>query len=136
MAVITLTPASIATVSGPVNQRIAGEAIIQGGVYYIKASDGKAYNAQCDGTAAEAAARGVALVAATAAGQRILGQEGGTIDVGAVLTLGKAYVVSRTAGKVIALDELLSTDRVTGVGYPVTTSRLKLAFCDSGAQVP
>ena len=116
--------------------RIAGEALVQGAFYYIKASDGRAYNA-VNTSAAAAAADGVALVAATAAGQPFVGQEGGELAVGAaLLTLGKAYAVSATAGKCIAVDELLNPAFITGVGYPLSTSSLKLAFCATGAQVP
>lgn len=135
MAAITFTPASLLRDNGPTVTRIAGEALIQGAIYYIKASDGKAYNA-VNTSAAAAAARGVALVAATAANQPFVGQEGGEIAVGAVLVLGKAYAVSATAGKCIAVDELANPAFITGVGYPKTTSTLKLAFCASGAQVP
>jgi hypothetical protein len=136
MAAITFTPASVLRTNGPTATRIAGEALVQGAIYYIKASDQRAYNA-VNTSAAAAAARGVALVAATAAGQPFVGQEGGELAVGsAVLTLGKAYAVSATAGKCIAVDELANPAFITGVGYPKTTSTLKLAFCASGAQVP
>lgn len=136
MAAITFTPASVLRTNGPTKTRIAGEALVQGAFYYIKASDGKAYNA-VNTSAAAAAVKGVALVAATAAGQPFVGQEGGELAVGsALLTLGKAYAVSATAGKCIAVDELVNPAYIAGVGYPMTTSSLKLAFCASGAQVP
>lgn len=136
MAAITFTPASLLRSSGPTKIRVAGEALVQGAFYYIKASDNKAYNAVNTSVAA-ASVDGVALVAATAAGQQFIGQEGGELAVGsALLVLGKAYAVSATAGKCIAVDELVNPAYISGVGYPMTTSTLKLAFCASGAQVP
>ncbi|MCC7139777.1 MAG: hypothetical protein IT460_15245 [Planctomycetes bacterium] len=136
MAAITITAANVARASGPTRTRRAGEAISPGELYYIKASDKRAYKAVCTGTEEAASAVGVALSGASAAGAPFVGQEGGEVDVGAVLTLGKAYVVSATAGKCIAVDELVNPNRISGVGYPKTTSRLKLAFCPSGAVVP
>jgi hypothetical protein len=138
MAAITFTPASVEP-AGRNNRRrrVAGEAIIQGGLYYIKASDRRAYNAQCDGaSAAEADWRGVAETAATAAGDEFIGTESGDLDVGAVLVMNKPYCVSRTAGKVIAHDELVTPDLVVLVGFPVSTSRLRLAKCNTGYTIP
>lgn len=136
MAAITLTPASLARVTGPTRRILAGEALIQGAQVYYKASDGRAYNSQSDGTTAEADTKGTALVAATAAGQPVEVQEGGDLDCGAVLTVGKVYCISTTAGKMIAADELLTTEKVTVVGVAKSTSRLGLIYKASGAAVP
>lgn len=136
MAAITFTPASVLRVSGPQREFIAGEALFEGAVFYVKASDGKAYLSQADGSAAEIDADGIALAATTAAGQPFIGQTGGDVDVGAVLVVGEAYAVSATAGKVIAKSELTSGQRVCGVGYAATTSRLRLAFRNATAAIP
>lgn len=137
MAVITFTPSSVAK-AGRNNTRIrvAGEAIIQGGVYYIKSSDRKAYNAQCDGTAAEVDAIGIASTAATAAGQSFEGIESGDVDVGAVLTANTAYAVSRTAGKCIAHGELVQNDLVCILGWALSTSRLRMSRVNTGYTIP
>lgn len=135
MAAITLTPASVARVNGPKRLYTSGEAIIQGGQFYV-ASDGKAYNAKCDGTALQAQARGTALTAASAANKPFLGQEGGDLDVGTSdLVAGEVYCVSRTAGKMIPLNELVSTDKCTVVGVAKSASRLSLIYRASGSAV-
>lgn len=136
MAAITFTPASVLRVTGPQREMVAGEALFEGAAYYIKASDRRAYLAQADGSAAEIDADGIALAATTAAGQPFMGQEGGDLDVGAVLVVGETYCVSRTAGKVIAKSELLTGDRVAVVGVAKTSSRLRLCFRNAEAAIP
>lgn len=136
MAVITLTPASVARVNGPKRLYTSGEAIVQGGQFYVKASDHLAYNAKCDGTAAEAEAKGTALTAASAAGKPFLGQEGGDLDVGTSdLVAGEVYCLSRTAGKMIAHSELVATDKCTVVGVAKSASRLSLLYRAAGVAV-
>lgn len=135
MAVITLTPASVLRVTGPIRRILSGEALIEGAQVYYKASDGRAYNAQSDGTAAEADAKGTALNAASAAGKPVEVQEGGDLDVGAVLVAGEVYCLSTTAGKMIAKSELLTTEKVTICGVAKSTSRIALAYKASGAAI-
>lgn len=136
MAAITFTPASVLRVTGPQRECIAGEALFEGAAYYIKTSDRRAYLAQADGSAAEIDADGIALAATTAAGQPFMGQEGGDLDVGAVLVVGETYCVSATAGKVIAKSELTSGQRVAVVGVAKTSSRLRLCFRNAEAAIP
>lgn len=126
MANLSPTAANVKRVSGHTEQRVAGEAVTRGAPCYIKASDRKAYLGQCDSTAEEAEAYWIALNDA-AADQPVTLQKGGDLDVGAVLTAGVIYVLSATAGKIAPASDLVSGNRLTVIGVPLSTSRLRLA---------
>lgn len=137
MAAVTFTPASVAWVSGARRFRRSGEALVKGAVYYVKSSDGRIYNAACNGTAEVASARGITLSEANAAGEMIECVEGqGVVDVGTVLTVGTDLYLSATAGKLAPRADLTNPNRIVFGGCPKTTSRLAFCFVNAEAVVP
>lgn len=135
MANLAPTAANVKRVSGGVFQKIAGEAVVRGAPCYLKASDGKAYNGQCDGTAEEAETLYIALNDA-AADQPVTLMSGGVVNLGAILTVGVVYVLSATAGKICPAADLVTGNRLTILGAATTTSLLKFAPCASAGAVP
>lgn len=134
MSNLSPTAANVKRVSGAIFQKTAGIAMVRGDVVYIKASDGKAWLAQCDGTAAEAEGLYIVLNDASP-DQPVTLQKGGVVNMGAILTEGVIYVLSATAGKIAPAADLASTNYVTVVGVAETTSLLHLAPCASGGQL-
>lgn len=131
MAALTITAASVAYVSGPVKgDQIAGEAFAAGAMLYYKASDGKWYKAQCDGTVAEAGADGIgmALSTADAANARVtVAQPGAVVSVGTG-TAGIIYTIGRTAGTLVPSADMASTDKVTPAAHGIGSSQLQLMY--------
>ena len=66
MAALTVTATNVVFVSGSVIQHTIGETVTAGQAVYLK-TDGRVWKAQCDGTAAEAAAIGILLSGGAAA---------------------------------------------------------------------
>jgi len=98
-----------------------GETITAGQSLYLKASDGKYWKTQCDGTAEEAAAGGIALVGGGANQLGVL-LTSGTLTIGGTLVAGRHYAVSRAAGGICPESDLVSTDKVTILGLATTTA--------------
>lgn len=137
MADLTVTAANVAKGSGAVVKAgTSGEAITAGQTVYLKSSDGKYYLAQHDNTAAEAAAKGIALNSAPGADQPIDVQIGGNIDPGATVTVGTIYCVSATLGGIAPSTDVGSGDYVTTLGIGTSSSNIKMAVNASGAQIP
>jgi len=134
MSNLSPTAANVKRVSGATFQKIAGGTIARGDACYIKASDNKAYQGQCDGTAEEAEALYIALNDA-AADQPVTLQKGGEVNMGAIFTVGVVYCLSATAGKICPFADLVSTNRLTIIGAARTTSILRLAPCAPGAAI-
>ena len=133
MVDITITATNVTKGTGAtLNQTYyAGESITAGQCVYKKASDGKLWKAQCDGTAAEAAAIGIALHAASA-DQPLAIQTGGTINIGATVVVGTIYVVSGTAGGIAPWADLATTNYVTILGYGATASTITMDINATG----
>lgn len=101
---------------------IAGELIAAGNPYYVKLSDGKAYN--CDANTAtvnvpEASWGGIALNTAQI-GQPVVGQTGGQIFLSCTTVKGKAYILSAAAGKICPIDDATAGTpvfNITVVGF-------------------
>ncbi len=120
MAALTVTATSVVHVSGSVSQVTIGETVTAGQAVYTKAADGRVWKAQCDGTAAEAAATGIMLTGGAA------GQPGLKADNGAVINIGATtekvhYFANPTAGGVGLQADVLSTQYITRLGYSITT---------------
>lgn len=128
MVALTITPANVAWVSGPVlADQIAGEAFAAG-VSVYQADNGTWLRAQCDGTAIEAGANntGVALATADAANARVsIAPPGSVISIGTG-TAGIVYTIGRVVGQLVPTADLLSTDKVTPVALGIGTNRLLL----------
>lgn len=105
---------------------IFGEALDPGVALYRKASDGRHYKAQADGTAEEATFAGISLSTAAAAGQPGLMADGGEVqlDTAALLNaaVGDIVVLGAVAGSLYPSGDLVSTNRVSVVGYIKTSN--------------
>lgn len=133
MADLSQTATSVAV--GTVRKKIgtAGEAITAGMAVYLKASDQRYWKAQHDGTAAEAAAVGIALTSPGAAGNEMIVTDGnGTINIGATLTIGETYAVSATAGAICPNSDVGAADYVTNLGIATTAALLDMQIHVSG----
>lgn len=135
MADISVTPGSVLPGSDAVtSDKTIGESITAGQVLYAKASDsGKMWKSQADGTAAEAAAVGIALNGGSA-GQPIRVQTGGTITIGGAVTVGTIYCVSANAGGICSTTEVTTGHYVTVLGVGATTATINMGLKVSGVQ--
>lgn len=131
MADLSVTAASVVFTSGEKGQANAGEAITAGQVIYLTAA-GLAMKAQADGSTLEATAEGIALNAAGTGQPVVYAKPGSIINPGATLVLGDVYCVSVTAGGIGLIEELASTNKISIVGYPLTTSSMKVHIINTG----
>ena len=81
--------------------------------------------------AASAAAVGVALTAGEA-GQPVVFQSGGEIDVGATLVVGETYVVGAAAGGIAPIADVIATEFATILGIATAAGVLKMGVLQSG----
>lgn len=108
-------------------EKFAGVALTAGQIVYKDAAAADVLKlADANGTAAVAAAYGVALVNA-AIGQPCPVLRKGVITVGATIVVGTRYVLSATAGGVCPEADLVTDDYVTNVYEPISTTK---AACD------
>jgi len=143
MADITVTAANVAKGSGAVinHDFVAGETITAGMAVYRKESDGRWWKAQCDNTAEEVGNGsasvprfGVSLHGALA-GQPLSVQTSGPYTAGGTVVAGTPYVVSATAGGICPHADLVSTNKVTFVGYGISTTQIQIAPIVTGLTV-
>jgi hypothetical protein len=133
MADLSVTAGSVTYTSGETGAANAAATITAGQVIYINASSLAAL-AQADGTALEATIAGVALNGGST-GQRITyAKNGAIINIGATLVLGDIYCASVTAGAAGRIEELASTNYISVLGYPLSTSLLQLDIVNTGLQ--
>jgi hypothetical protein len=109
---------------------IAGASIAQGQSIYIDTS-GQLQLALKGVDAASAAAVGIALNAGEA-GQPIVYQSGGEVDVGATLVVGETYVVGAAAGGIAPVADVIATEFATILGIASAVGVLKIAVAQSG----
>ena len=105
---------------------LSGEALTHGQVVYKKAADGLYWLADADAEAS-AAAVGVVMCEAVAAGQEIVVQVEGdiTLGAGAAPARGVLYLVSPTAGG-YAPAPAASGDYLTVIGYGIGSNKIRL----------
>ena len=136
MADLTVTPAQVLKGANAEIEsgRLAGEVIDAGESVYLKASDQKWWLAD-NGTAAEAAVKGIALASATVAGQPIDVQKGGTITIGAgaSVTAGLILVASANGGKLAAVADVTSGLFMTVIGIADASDGIKLGIFTGAA---
>lgn len=132
MADLIVTAANVAAGAGAGKiQRTAGATITAGMACFVSAVDGDIEPAQKDVDAASAEAIGIALCDA-AAGQPVVLQTTGLINVGAALTIGETYIVGAAAGGIAPVGDAIATNFATILGIAVSTSLLKLGINASG----
>jgi hypothetical protein len=122
MATVTITAANvIPTSTGSRSIVQLGVAVTAGLFLYLKSSDNKWYKA--DATTAEKAGnsspnRIKMALSDGAINQYIAAADpASTVDVGSVVSKGRYYVLSATAGKMANEGDLVSTNYVTLMGY-------------------
>ncbi len=131
MADLSVTAGSVAFTSGEVGHANAGETITAGQVLYLTTA-GVAMKSQADGTTLEATIAGVALNGG-ATGQPIAyAKHGSVINPGATMALGDVYCSSVTAGGIGLMEELASTNKISRLGWPLTTTSLKIDIANTG----
>jgi hypothetical protein len=119
MADLTVTAASVLWTSGPKVTGVAGASITAGQSLYLDSATSTLKLAQCDGTAAEADAVGVALHAAGSGQPLTYAAQGALINIGAT-TAKTHYLVSATAGGVAPLADITtSTHKIVRLGYGI-----------------
>lgn len=121
MAALVVTDTSVSFTSGQAIQGVIGETVTAGMAVYIKASDGRLYKSQADGTSAEAAAVGVVLNGGGAGQYCNYAANGSTINIGATTAKNVMYHVHTTAGSIGVASDLSSGHYVTRMGYATAT---------------
>jgi hypothetical protein len=117
MADLTVTPGSVLFTSGTKITGTAGAAVTAGQAVYEDSTTSTLKLAQADGTAAEVAAVGIALHAAGSGQPLVYAAQGSVINIGATTSTATTYVVSATAGGVAPQADLVSTNKITRLGY-------------------
>lgn len=120
MADITITAANVLKTAASVQVGTAGATITAGQCVYLDSTDSKLKLAQCDGTAAEAAAVGIALHGALA-NQPLAYATNSTINIGGTTSKATTYCVSAAAGGVAPQADLVSGNRISVLGYATAT---------------
>ena len=127
MAALSITAANVG-VKGACQLEVVqvGEAVTQGQPLYQLASDQKYYKADANASAASAAAKGVAMTAASTDGYVILARSG-SIILGATLVVGETYFVGATAGEINPAADVTTGWYPRLLGQAISASELTLA---------
>ena len=117
MADLTITATSVVPGTGAsIIAGILGETVTAGQALYLKATDGRLWKSQSDGTVAEATCVGVALNGG-GAGQTVGYVANGTMTIGATTVKTTTYVVSALAGGICPQADLVGTNNICVVGW-------------------
>lgn len=125
MTLLTITAVDVGVGSLNSAARVVqvGEAVTQGQPGYRNATDGKHYR----GDASDADKDDVAVIFLTAAstdGYALAAVPGASLKIGATLTVGTAYYLAATAGRIGLESDLSSGNFVTLLGVATTTELL------------
>ncbi len=136
MADLTITAANVVAASDAVTATgTAGVAVTAGKVVYLDANDSRLKLADADsGTPAVRSPWGIALNDA-AIGQPLTVLRSGSITIGATLTGGLAYYLSKVAGGICPVADIASGGYATIIGIATSTTVLKVNFQESGVAV-
>ena len=132
MADLTITVSNLVAGTGATTATgTAGETIAAGDAVYIDSTDnGNLKKCQHDGTAAEAAAVGIALAAA-ADDATVTYITEGDLCFGTLLAIGTVYVVSATPGLIAVAADAGSADYLTVLGVATGTAVLSVKIIQS-----
>lgn len=123
MADLSITAANVKWNSGtPTQKANGGAAITEGQVLYRLAADNELYLADAD-TDAASEVEGIAISTGQNGREMLYAPAGANVNIGATTTAGKAYVLSTTAGGIIAIDD---------VAAPTTGDYLVILFIGTG----
>lgn len=126
MTALTITAANVVQQPGALSaDYIAGETITAGMSVYISTTDGKAYKADANASAATAVARGIATQSVSN-GQPLKVHVGGDIAMGATLTVNTAYIVGATAGDVAPIADIVTGWYGALLGVAISSSVLRV----------
>jgi hypothetical protein len=131
MADLSQTRANVAlgTTSARVQVGQAGESISQGMPIYKSTSDSKWYQADANASATTAAATATSLTPASTNGYFVYSSEvNALINLGATLTEGETYIVSRTKGAICPIGDATTGDFVRILGQAETTALLRTSY--------
>ena len=103
-----------------------GATISVGQTLYLDAADSKYKLADANNTSATATVRGIALTPGVDAGYGYIMRTGSLILVGSTLAVGTTYAVGQTAGSMVPVSDLTTSDYVSIVGTASTTTQLDL----------
>jgi len=134
MANLTITAANVVPDSGASKESgTAGTAITAGAVVYLDNSTTPPTYKLCDSNDSTSVnARGIALNGG-ASGQPISVMTDGTVTIGASVTNGNIYILSATAGGLIAdVGDLASGWYPVIIGIATSSTKLKLSFFQTG----
>lgn len=135
MADLSITAANVTPGSAQKTTGTAGATITAGQVVYLD-PDALTYKL-ADSDSATAAARspaGIALHGASS-GQPLTVLTSGRITIGATMTAGLAYYVSKTAGGICPVADIAPGGYATIVGIANSTTVLSVQFLESGVAV-
>ncbi len=138
MTAITQTPANVGIGSASTRTRTVqvGAAVTQGMPVYLH-TDSKYYKADANASSAAANAVGIAMTPAATDGY-ILMQEGagGSVNLGATLTVGETYCVGATAGEIVPIGDLASGHYPCILGTATTTALIQTLYSFTGVAKP
>ncbi len=108
MAAVSITAANVlASSTAEKIQGILGETVTAGMPVYLKASDGKYYKTDANGTTEEAAAIGIVLSSGSANQNVVIATKDPSFTPGFTMTIGAVYVVGAgTAGDINPVADL------------------------------
>jgi hypothetical protein len=136
---LTITVGNMVPVAGSnvETQFLAGATITRGQSVYLDAatSTWKLADVDLSASAAGLTAIGISLSDVVAT-QPMIVQKEGDLAFGAILTVGKVYVVSATAGGICPIADITTNGRITVLGIATTTSNLKIKTWVTGVVVP
>lgn len=131
MADISITASAVLKGTGATTATgVAGVAVTAGQVVYLDSATSTIKLADADASSATAAVVGIALHGALTS-QPIVYQTGGALTINAVLTAGKVYVVSATAGAIAPAADLTTGWRTSVLGIAVSTTSLSMFIINS-----
>ncbi len=136
MAVVTINASDVDPQGLSGTQAPCGELISAGDLLYLDASSSNVAK-KCDNSSqARAACVGMAVNSTSKVGQPVCYVRSGEVAVTAAsfAGVGRALVVSETAGKMAPESDLVAGKWVTHVGYSSATGKLVLEIVQTGLQ--
>ena len=124
MADLVITAANVIFVSGNKLTAIAEQAITAGQSVYAVAGSSGIRLAQADGTVAESECVGIALHGCLTAQPITYAANGAVLLIGATTAKTTTYMVSAAAGGIAPQADLVSTNKITRIGYATDTGGL------------
>jgi hypothetical protein len=133
MVALTVTPANVVpAATATIRYYKALAAITPGQAVYFDALNNGVNLADADNTVATAAAIGISVGQAAAAGQTIGVCIEGEVAFGAILTAGRIYVLGTTPGAIHPVADLIATWRSTIIGYGISATVMYIKPVASG----